>query len=302
MRVLITGGGGYIGTVLVRQLLLYSAHTVTVLDRFDWGVQPIVSVIRPEWATRVQLIRTDICSGPLSTIATAVHKADAVIHLAAIVGFPACDAQPEDATATNVRGTRRIWKVLRQGQPFLFASTGSVYGKVEEACTEESPVAPLTHYGQTKLAAERLVLDAGGMAFRIATVYGLSPRMRWDLLVHNFCQLGVKGRLALYDSGARRTFLHVEDVASAFLWGLRQYQPGIYNLGAAIGNATKYQVACRVRDLTGCILSDMTGHDPDERDYQVSYLKLAQAGWTPSRLLNRQNLQPIVDVARVWEN
>ncbi len=299
MKILITGGGGYVGTVLTRQLLLHTAHTVTILDRFAWGVQPILSVIRPKAARRIDLIRGEICEA--ATIRDAISRCDAVIHLAAIVGFPACDAHPEEATKTNVEGTQQVCDAL-QNRRLLYASTGSVYGKVEEMCTEDSPVDPLTHYGQTKLQAERMVLDAGGMAFRIATIYGLSPRMCWDLLVHDFARLGVQGEIALFDPGARRTFLHIEDVARAFLWGLDQYTPGVFNLGDEANNRTKQQVAEVVQTLTGCRLVDMTGHDPDERDYKVSYAKLAQAGWKATHRFNAQTVQPIVDAAWVWKD
>ncbi len=298
MKILITGGGGYVGTVLTRQLLTLTAHTVTVLDRFAWGVQPMLSVMRPAWARRIDLIRGDIRSS--ATVLDAISRCDIVIHLAAIVGFPACDTDPEEATQTNVYGTQQICDAL-QGRRLLYASTGSVYGKVEEVCTEDSPVDPLTHYGQTKLVAERSVLTAGGMAFRIATIYGLSPRMRWDLLVHDFARLGVAGEIALFDPGARRTFLHVEDVARAFRWGLDQYTPGVFNLGDETNNRTKQQVAEVVQALTGCHLVDMIGHDPDERDYQVSYQKIAQAGWSATHRFSTQTVQPIVDAARVWK-
>lgn len=297
MTLLITGGGGYIGTVLIRQLLAHTLHDIIVLDRFAWGVQPLASLITPQTSRRVQIINGNITSAP--AVKMAMRHVDAVIHLAAIVGFPACDASPIDADLTNVFGTQHLCLYL-DGRPLLFASTGSVYGKVTEVCTEASPLAPLTHYGRTKLAAEKMVIDAGGMAFRIATLYGLSPRMRWDILVHDFARLGVAGEISLFDGGARRTFLHIEDAGWAFRWGLEQHRPGVWNLGSEVNNRTKYEIARMVSGLTGCRLSEMAGHDPDERDYQVSYRKIRQAGWSAKWAVGEETLRPVVEVARVW--
>lgn len=298
-RTLVTGGGGYVGTVLVRGILQHTFdQDLRVLDRFDWGVQPLVSAIPDPLAHRIQVQYGDVANP--GHVASALEGVDAVIHLAGIVGFPACDKAPEDAFQTNVIGTQNVIDRLG-GRPILFASTGSVYGKVAhgELCTEETPVTPLTHYGQTKLQAEQAVIDAGGMAFRIASLYGSSPRMRWDILPHDFTQAAVSGKLQVYDGGARRTFIHVEDVARAFYWALDHYQPGVFNLGDESGNLTKAELAERLRTLTGCLLTPIEGHDPDERDYAVSYQKIRDAGWEPIWDLD-ETLPHLVEVARAW--
>lgn len=290
MKILCTGGGGYLGTVLVRQLLA-AGHAVTVLDRFSWGAQPLASVATPALHVIAGNIRDTL------TVQRALVGVNRIIHLAGIVGYPACDADPADADSTNVEGTRIL---CTWGGPILFASTGSTYGKVQGEATEATPVSPLTRYGRNKAEAEELVLAAGGTVLRLATLYGLSPRMRWDLLPNTFARLGAAGEIPVFDGGARRTFLHVEDAADAFVWAAtatHPIPPGVYNVGHPSQNLTKSEVAQHVRTLTGCAIVAREGHDPDERDYSVNYDKFATTGWKPSCGFS---LHDVVAFARVW--
>ena len=292
MKILITGGGGYLGTVLVRRLL--PDHDVTVLDRFSWGTQPLTSVA----TTGLQVYAGSVADP--QAVEQAIRGQDVVVHLAGIVGYPACDANPADADATNVEGTRLVCALAHTFDlPVIFASTGSTYGKVEGEATEDTPVSPLTRYGRNKAEGERLVLAVGGTVLRFATLYGLSPRMRWDLLPNTFARLGVQGELRVYDPEARRTFLHVEDAAEALCMVLDSPLPtGVYNVGDPAQNLSKHAVARAVRRLTGCTLLPMDGHDPDERDYTVNYDKFRAAiGWFAQYPFD---LTDVVQFARVW--
>lgn len=277
-RVLVTGGAGYIGTTLLPQLVT-AGHLVRILDRFDFGAEALQQTMDELPAPRgmVDIQRGDLLDP--SAVASALDGIDTVIHLAALVGFPACDRDPKEAQRTNVDGTRVLLRQLG-GRPILYASTGSVYGKIGAICTEETPVNPLTIYGRTKYVAEQDVLEAGGMAFRIASLYGVAPRMRWDLLPHDFVRRALRqGQIDLFDGAARRTLLHITDAASAFLWALTHYQPGVFNLGDEANNRTKLEIAQSVQRQTACEITHATGHDPDARDYHVSYDKIHAAGW-----------------------
>lgn len=298
MRVLITGGAGYLGTVLVRDLLTLTAYQVRVLDRFSFGTQPICSVAT---SSALEVYAGDIRSA--WDLDKALHQVDAIIHLAAIVGYPACDADPEDADTTNVDGTRLLCEQA-DGRPILFASTGSCYGTHAGLADESTPISPLTRYGRTKAEGERLVLDVGGIVLRFATLYGLSPRMRWDLLPNDFAKRGVQQHeLRVYDPQARRPFLHVEDAATALRYLLAAARhatapTGIYNIGCDTLNLTKEAVAQEVERLTHCTVTTVEGTDPDGRDYAASYEKIQRLGWQPWHPTFR--LDQVVEMAKVW--
>lgn len=290
MRILVTGGGGYLGCVLVRQLL--HDHHVVVLDRFSWGTQPLASITSPQ----LSVLSGDIRDATL--VRTTMPGCDAVIHLAGVVGYPACDANPADADGTNVGGTRVVVEAAaRANIPVYFASTGSTYGRVDGVATESTPLSPLTRYGRNKAEAEQIVVDVGGCALRLATLYGLSPRMRWDLLPHTFAQLAVlAGKIPVYDPAARRTFLHVEDAANAFQYAVRNRWQGVYNVGDWAQNLTKHEVALEVQQHTKAEVTVHEGHDPDQRDYAVRYDKVREV-WKPQRVFD---LGDVVAWARVW--
>jgi nucleoside-diphosphate-sugar epimerase len=296
MRILITGGGGYLGTVLVRQLLTTTAHHLTILDRFSWGAQPLLSVLRPEDAARVQIIRGDVRD--YRAVQEARDGAAVVVHLAGIVGYPACDADPQDADSTNVVGTQLV---CMKGPRVIFASTGSCYGKVEGEATEATALSPLTRYGRNKVEGERIVLDEGGTILRFATLFGLSPRMRWDLLPNDFCLRALQGPLTLYEADARRTFLHVEDAAEAIVWALdgRLSVHAVWNVGHASMNWSKRDLAHAVQGLTHCEIGEQDGQDQDKRDYAVNYDRIGSTGYTPQVSLHT-TLGQLVTAARVW--
>lgn len=302
MKVLLTGGAGYLGSVLVRTLI-DAQHSLHVLDRFTWGgTQPLLSAVGKA-QDKVKVFAGDVCDPEM--VKAALKDCDAVIHLAGIVGYPACDADPVDSWQTNVVGTQVVCQAL-EGRQLLFASTGSTYGRVEGLALETHPVSPLTLYGSTKAAAEGLVLEAGGVSFRLATLFGLSHRMRWDLLPHDFARIAVTtGEIPVYEGGARRTFLHVQDAARAFTLALAYpLTPGeVYNVGYATGNCTKASVAGIVQQYTRCRVREITGADPDQRDYAVGFGKIREAlpQWAVRKGVSLGEALPdVVKWARCW--
>lgn len=305
MRICVTGGGGFLGTVLCRRLLAHG-HQLSVLDRFTWGTQPLASVCS------VHPGQVDVYPGDLldaRVLRDALARCEAVIHLAGIVGYPACDADPQEAERTNVEGTRVLCANLG-GRALLFASTGSTYGRVEGLATEDLPISPLTRYGRTKAQAEQMVQDVGGVSFRLATLFGLSPRMRWDLLPQDFARTAYDaGEIRLFEPESRRTFLHVEDAADAFrvalgtALGYGAIPGAVYNVGTQHGNRTKREVAELAQAVTGCRLVEVPGRDPDQRDYAVSFQKAMDAlpVWARSPVRTLEATMPeLVRWAAVW--
>ena len=244
MKILVTGGAGYKGTLLI-PMLLEAGHSVVLLDSFLWGVRAVL-----HFATHpaLEIVEGDVRDLP--TVRRAATGCDVLVHLAAVVGYPACAADPQRARTTNVDGTRNVVQAA-EGRRILFASTGSTYGKVEGVCTEETPIDPLTLYGSTKWEGERRVTEHGGVALRLATVFGVSPRLRLDLLVNDFVYQALSHRqIILYEGHFRRTFLHVADAAAAYPFALEHYEAmagQAFNVGDAAMNYTKKEIAEAIR-------------------------------------------------------
>jgi len=216
----------------------------------------------------------------------AIRKADAIFHLASVVGYPACNRDAELAQEVNVGGTRLLNRLRSADQPIMFASTGSNYGPVPSGvCTEDLPLNPRTLYARTKAEAENILLEKSGVVvYRLATAFGLSPALRLDLLVNDFCYKAVhKGALVVYEANAKRTFIDVYDIARAFLHALEnldRMRDGIYNCGDDRMNASKLEVAQLIQRQVDCVvkLADV-GTDEDQRDYEVSYNKISATGY-----------------------
>ena len=283
VRVLITGGAGYVGAA-VTAAFVDAGHDVTVLDTLDSGGHGLLTAAA---SPRFRLIRGDVRDD--GAVRAALADQDAVVHLAAVVGFGACRRDPQRAESINVAGTRTLLERRSPSQLFLFASTGSVYGAVPDGlCHESLDPQPLSVYGRTKLRAERLVLEAGNStAFRFATAFGLSPRMRTDLLVNGFVHDARRnGYVVIYDKDARRTFIHVRDMARAFLFALdrfahtRDMDGEVYNAGSGALNLTKDEIASLLCErLRFEVFYGPVGGDEDQRDYAVSYAKLNALGF-----------------------
>jgi nucleoside-diphosphate-sugar epimerase len=280
MRLLVTGGAGYVGSVLVPHLLAMG-HQVRVLDNLMYGGRGLLACFAER---RFEFTKGSILDE--ARMKQALDGVEAIIHLAGIVGYPACKRDPRLAHEVNLDGTRLIAELRHRDQPILFASTGSNYGAVVGSlCTEDTPLNPLSEYGVTKTAAERHLLDAGNMVcYRFATAFGVSPRMRFDLLINDFVyQAKVNKDLIIYERAFKRTFIHVRDMARAFAFALEHYpamRDDVYNVGSEEMNYNKEEVALLIKQKIDYYLHFAEiGKDEDQRNYEVSYAKIRGKGF-----------------------
>ena len=306
-NILITGGAGYLGSVLVQKLMeskksarlsyhdphyeakmetpsYYKWKKVTVYDSLMYKQTPLTNYCyRGDFEFVQGDVRDHLKLKPL------IEEADVIIPLAAIVGFPACEADKELATQINKEQIDFIIKHMKPSCKIVYPNTNSGYGVGETGvyCTEETPLKPISHYGKTKCAAERAVISHGHVALRLATVFGVSPRMRLDLLVNDFTYKAYKdGYLVLFEWHFNRNFIHVQDVALAFIFAIQNYsfmRGSAYNVGLSDANMTKLELTYKIKEhFPGMsIQCDAIGKDPDKRDYIVSNEKLEKLGWRP---------------------
>lgn len=301
LRILVTGGAGYLGSVLV-PVLLDRGHHVTVLDRFLFDDTSLLACCA---SPRFQVVRGDCRDA--RTLAPLVAGHDVIVPLAALVGAPLCDADRTGAISTNLDAIRLLCDLASSSQRILFPTTNSGYGigRPGEPCTEESALAPISLYGQTKVDAERVILDHdSAISFRLATVFGAAPRMRLDLLVNNFVYRAVTERsIVLFESHFTRNFIHIRDVARVFLHGLDcfdQMRGRAFNVGLDEANLTKRElcdrIAAHVPDFT--IIDAPIGRDPDQRNYLVSNARLAATGFRPQWSLD-DGIRELVTACRM---
>jgi nucleoside-diphosphate-sugar epimerase len=285
LKILVTGGAGYLGSVLV-PALLEQGHTVTVLDSFLFNQNSLLECCVNR---RFSVIRGD--SREADVLKRGLHDADLIIPLAAIVGAPACAADPTASRSTNLDAIKLLLKLRSTTQRVIYPTTNSGYGIGEKGkyCTEETPLRPISLYGTTKVDAERAVLDAGNsITFRLATVFGMSPRMRIDLLVNDFVYRAVNDRtVVVFEGHAKRNYIHVRDVARAFLHAIDHFhvmhgQP--YNVGLSDANLSKLELCAKIKDHLPqfVYLEAPVGEDPDKRDYIVSNEKIERTGYKPA--------------------
>jgi nucleoside-diphosphate-sugar epimerase len=236
-----------------------------------------------------------------------LSKADIVIPLAAIVGAPACNRNPSLTRLVNYDAHMNIVNNVSVDQRVLFPTTNSGYGIGEKDadCTEETPLRPISEYGRTKVEIEKAFLERGNaVTFRLATVFGMSPRMRMDLLVNDFVYRAVTDRsLVLFEEHFRRNYIHVRDVAKTFLFGIENYEAmkgEAYNVGLSSANLTKRQLAEKIQEYVPelYIHSAEIGEDPDKRDYNVSNEKIESLGFKPDYSLN-DGIQELVKGYRI---
>lgn len=289
LKVFVTGGAGYLGSTLV-PLLLQQGHEVTVLDNLMHGQHVLLECCADKG---FDFVKGDICDYGLVNGLMAKH--DVVIPLAAIVGAPACKLNPTLTEMVNREAHLNMVRNTSKDQLVIFPTTNSGYGIGEKDafCTEESPLRPLSSYGVTKVEIEKAFLDKGNaITFRLATVFGMSPRMRMDLLVNDFTYRAYKDRsVILFEDHFRRNYIHVRDVASAFVFGMANAgrmkgQP--FNVGLSSANLTKRQLAEKIREYVPgfYIHSAPIGEDPDKRDYLVSNARIEGLGWRPGHSLD----------------
>ena len=280
MKVLVTGGAGYIGAVLVPHLLEKQIG-VRVLDNLMYGGASLLPLVRD---TGFEFVRGDVRDERV--VREAMRGCDVVVHLAAVVGFPACRKYPDLASSVNVDGTKTVADAAGKSRLVLFGSTGSNYGAlVDDVCTEETPLHPLTLYGKTKTTAERYIMEhCSAVAYRFATAFGTSPRMRLDLLINEFVYTAMKMRyLVVYEAQFMRTFIHVHDIARSFHFAIensRRMSGQVYNVGSERMNYSKAEVCEMIRSKIDYYLhyADV-GQDADKRNYVVSYRKIGDLGF-----------------------
>lgn len=288
-NILITGGAGYLGSILTPALLA-AGHRVTVLDSFMFGQNSLAQLCAFD---EFDVVRGDARN--LNVIKPLVAKADIVIPLAAIVGAPMCDSDTIAATSTNLDAVRDLVGSLSRDQRILMPITNSGYGVGEagKECTEESPLRPISLYGRTKVEAEKVALDRGNaISFRLATVFGMSPRMRIDLLVNDFVHRAVTDRtVVLFEAHFKRNYIHIRDVARAFIHGIDNFD-GMknlaYNVGLSDANLSKLELCERIQKRVPnfVYLEAAVGEDPDKRDYIVSNARIEQTGFMPKYSLD----------------
>lgn len=279
MKVLITGGAGYIGSWLVPELLSKN-YEVSVVDDLSFNQTTLLSYFSNK---NFSFVLGDIRNEHV--MKKLVDETDIIVHLAGIVGEPVCRVYPDLAESINTKASILL-NNLRNKKPLIFASTGSNYGKVDGICTEETPANPLSLYAKTKLDAEKMFFNTGNiLVYRFATGFGLSPRMRLDLMLNDFCHKAVtNGSLIVYQKNVRRTFVHVRDMARALAHGVLNFSTmknNIFNVGHESLNFTKEDVVLRIKHHLPKFYFHFAeiGSDPDNRDYEVSYAKIRKTGF-----------------------
>lgn len=282
-KILITGGLGYIGSVLIKRLLEHDDYYLTILDNLS---NRQIGSIYDVGNKQVEFINGDVRDTNL--LKKLVGKNDVIIPLAAIVGAPACKKYPEAAMDINYVQIRNIVDWACRDQMIIMPNTNSQYGSSKEIITEDSPMKPLSKYAETKCLAEDELMHGGnGIALRLATVFGVSPRMRLDLLVNDFTYKAyVDGYLVLFESSFKRNYIHIEDVASTFDFMIDTYKycnNQAYNVGLSSANLSKLELAnaIKVHIPKLVIKEEEFTEDPDKRDYIVSNAKLERLGWRP---------------------
>jgi len=288
-KILVTGGAGYLGSVLVPKLLA-SGHSVTVLDSFMFRQTSLADCCASD---AFDVIRGDCRDERL--LAELVAKHDTFIPLAALVGAPLCDRDALGAVSTNRDAVRLLCRLVSPSQRVLMPVTNSGYGigQPDIPCTEESPLKPISLYGMSKVEAEQAVLEReNSISFRLATVFGMAPRMRMDLLVNDFVYRAVTDRaLVIFEGHFKRNYIHIRDVARVFLHGLENFQTmrgRAYNVGLEDANLTKLELCAVIqKHLPKFVyLEASIGEDPDKRDYIVSNQRILSTGWAPKWELN----------------
>jgi nucleoside-diphosphate-sugar epimerase len=280
--VLITGGAGYLGSVLT-EVLINKGYKVTVLDNLIYKQTSVAPFV---YHPNFNFVLGDVTDN--ATLRPLVESHDVIIPLAAIVGMPACKANPELTVKVNYLQVKNITEWVTKNQIVLIPNTNSQYGSSTEVITEDSPFKPLSLYAETKCDAEKAVLDSGnGIALRLATVFGMSYRMRMDLLVNDFVYKAVNdGYLVLFESHFIRNYIHVRDIANTFLFMIENYEKcnnNAFNVGLTSANCTKLELANKIQSFIPdlVIVENNFKQDFDQRNYIVSNAKLESFGWTP---------------------
>jgi nucleoside-diphosphate-sugar epimerase len=290
MKILVTGGAGYIGSVLVPRLLS-EGHHVTVVDSFIYGQNSLAEACSYE---AFNIVRGDIRDESL--MSQLIQGCDVIIPLAALVGAPICKRDPIGTQTINQDAVEMICRLATKSQKIIMPVTNSGYGIGEKGkfCTEESPLNPISLYGVTKVKAEEAVLKhENSITFRLATVFGMSPRMRMDLLVNDFVYRATKdSALVIFEGHFKRNYIHIQDVVRVFLFAIDNFElmkGRAYNVGLDDANLSKLELAEVIKRFVPnfYFIEAAIGEDPDKRDYIVSNQRLLETGFRTEWSLER---------------
>jgi len=283
-NILVTGGAGYLGSILVPELLKLG-HRVTVLDNFMYGQNSLLECCAYE---KFAVVRGD--TRDENVLKSLLKESDYIIPLAALVGAPLCNRDRVGTITTNRDAISTIVKLTSKIQRIIMPTTNSGYGIGQKGvyCTEETPLKPISLYGKIKVEAEKIVLDRGNsVSFRLATVFGMSPRMRIDLLVNDLTYRAVKDRfVVIFEGHFKRNYIHIRDVARAFIHTVDNFdtmknEP--YNVGLSDANLSKLELCAKIKEQVPnfIYLEAPVGEDPDKRDYIVSNEKIEKTAFKP---------------------
>lgn len=284
-KILVTGGAGYIGSILVPELLR-AGYEVTVIDNFLYSQSSLLDVCNFK---TLKIVRGDARNEKL--LAEHIVEKDFIIPLACIVGAPACDRDPVAARTINLEAVELILKLRNQSQKIIFPNTNSGYGRMADGvafCDETSVLDPVSLYGKLKVQAEKELLEAkNAITLRLATVFGISPRMRLDLLVNDFVYRAVNdGALVIFEPHFKRNYIHIRDVTSAFMHAMENFdkmKDQTYNVGLSDANLSKFELCEEIKKQVPrfVFVESKIGEDPDKRNYIVSNEKIEKTGFKP---------------------
>jgi len=300
-NILVTGAAGYIGTMLCTELIS-KGYSVTAVDKLKYDKNSLCHLF---FNKNFKFIKEDVTK--LNVMKKIIRGMDFIIPLAGLVGAPLCEKKKKEAVKINVKAIELIVKLAKKNQKIIYPTSNSGYGIGQKSkfCDENSPLNPISLYGRTKAQAEKIVMQHNNfVAFRLATIFGYSYRMRTDLIVNNFVEKAVKTkRLDIFEPKFRRNFVHIKDVVKAFVFAIENFKKvrnNIFNLGLSSANITKIQLAQKIKkNLKNTkIVVNKFKSDPDKRDYFVSNKKIEKAGFKAKITLE----EGIEELANIFSN
>jgi|TARA_B100001093_G_C26842525_1_gene1021237 nucleoside-diphosphate-sugar epimerase len=278
MKYLITGGLGYLGSEICLELIKDNSNRITVFDKGIYGISHFGGILNNN---NINVVIGDIRDK--RAIVDHIKSADVIIHLAGLVGAPLVKRKTLEAKETNLDGLKIVTDIVSKNQRFVFASTGSTYGKLSQVCNEKIKISPLSLYGVHKAEGEKIVSEKNATCLRYATVYGLSLKTRRDLYINNMIQKALIDRsVVLYEGSAKRSFAHINDIARATIYFSQEenYTPGPINIGDSRLSFSKREICNKISELTEfTVVENEFSKDADQRDYVVSYEKMENLGF-----------------------